>query len=89
METDTMMQHKEYALNRLRGMGDEVLEKILVEEVPSLKIPSRGTGNIIYNEEKRYFELVDRKGTRSLGNVKQIKKNGTDDLCGKLLQGAR
>ena len=37
------MQHKEYALNRLRGMGDEVLEKILEEEVPSLKIPSRGT----------------------------------------------
>ena len=69
-----MMKHKEIALNKLRGMGDEVLEKILQEEVPSLKIPSRGTGNIIYNQDKRYFELGERKGTRSLGNVKQIKK---------------
>ena len=69
-----MMKHKEHALNSLKGMGDEVLEKILLEQVPSLKIPSRGTGNIIYNEEKRYFELGDRKGTRSLGNFKQIKK---------------
>lgn len=69
-----MMKHKEIALNKLRGMGDEVLEKILQEEVPSLKIPSRGTGNIIYNQDKRYFELGERKGSRSLGNVKQIKK---------------
>ena len=42
-----MMKHKEHALNSLKGMGDEVLEKILLEQVPSLKIPSRGTGNII------------------------------------------
>ncbi len=69
-----MMKHKEIALNKLRGMGDEVLEEILQERVPSLQIPSRGTGNIIYNEDKRYFELGDRTGTRSLGNVKQIKK---------------
>ena len=46
-----MMKHKEIALNKLRGMGDEVLEEILQERVPSLQIPSRGTGNIIYNED--------------------------------------
>ena len=28
-----MMKHKEHALNRLRGMGDEVLEKILEEDL--------------------------------------------------------
>lgn len=69
-----MMKHKEEALAKLRGMGDEVLESVLHENVPNIKIPSRGTGNIIYNPDKRYFELGDRKGTRSLGNVKQIKK---------------
>ncbi|MCD7781208.1 MAG: DNA topoisomerase IV subunit A [Methanosphaera sp.] len=68
------MKHKEIALNKLRGMGDEVLESVLQEEVPSIQIPSRGTSNIIYNPDKKYFELGDRKGTRSLGNVKQIKK---------------
>ena len=69
-----MMKHKELALEKLRGMGNEVLDTVLKEEVPSIKIPSRGTGNIIYNQDKRYFELGDRTGTRSLGNVKQIKK---------------
>lgn len=69
-----MIDRKQLALNKLRGLGDEVLEPLLQEEVPNIKIPSRGTGNIIYNEDKRYFELGERKGTRSLGNVKQIKK---------------
>ena len=47
-----MIDRKQLALNKLRGLGDEVLEPLLQEEVPNIKIPSRGTGNIIYNEEK-------------------------------------
>jgi DNA topoisomerase-6 subunit A len=69
-----MIDRKELALNKLKGLGDEVLESLLEEEVPSIKVPSRGTGNIIFNEDKRYYELGERYGTRSLGNVKQIKK---------------
>ena len=42
--------------------------------VPSIKVPSRGTSNIVYDDDKRYYVLGDRYGQRSLGNVKQIKK---------------
>ncbi|MDO5851984.1 MAG: DNA topoisomerase IV subunit A [Methanobacteriaceae archaeon] len=68
------MSRKEYALQQLKGLGNDVLGQLVKEEVPNIKVPSRGTGNIIFNEDKRYYELGERYGTRSLGNVKQIKK---------------
>ena len=42
----------------------------------AIKVPSRGTSNIVYDDQKRYYVLGDRYGQRSLGNVKQIKKIG-------------
>ena len=69
-----MMSRKEYALQQLKGLGNDVLGQLIKEEVPQIKVPSRGTGNIVFNEDKRYYELGERYGTRSLGNVKQIKK---------------
>ena len=69
-------ERKEYTYNKLKGLGQEIIEDIEKNKVPSLKIPSRGTGNIIFNDAKRYYELGDRYGRRSLGNVKQIRKMG-------------
>ena len=67
---------KEYTLNKLTGLGQEIIEKIEEKKVPSIRVPSRGTGNIKYDEAKRYYVLGDRYGKRSLGNVKQIRKLG-------------
>jgi DNA topoisomerase-6 subunit A len=67
---------KEYTYNKLKGMGQELIEKIEKNQVPSIRVPSRGTGNIIYDDAKRYYVLGDRYGKRSLGNVKQIRKLG-------------
>ena len=67
---------KEITLNQLKGLGQEIIEDIEKNKVPSIKIPSRGTGNIVYDEAKRYYVLGDRFGRRSLGNVKQIRKLG-------------
>ena len=67
---------KEYTYNKLKGLGQEIIEDIENSKVPSLKIPSRGTGNIVYDDAKRYYVLGDRYGRRSLGNVKQIRKLG-------------
>ena len=67
---------KEYTYNKLKGMGQELIEKIEQNQVPSIRVPSRGTGNIIYDDAKRYYVLGDRYGKRSLGNVKQIRKLG-------------
>ena len=69
-------QRKEYTFNKLKGMGQEIIEEIEKNKVPSIRVPSRGTGNIVYDDAKRYYVLGDRYGRRSLGNVKQIRKLG-------------
>ena len=69
-------ERKEYTFNKLKGLGQEIIEQIEQKKVPSLKVPSRGTGNIVYDDAKRYYVLGDRFGRRSLGNVKQIRKLG-------------
>ena len=62
---------KEYTFNKLKGLGQEIIEEIEKQKVPSVKVPSRGTSNIVYDEAKRYYVLGDRYGRRSLGNVKR------------------
>ena len=78
-----MMNRKELALNRrdlavnkLQSLGDKIIEDVNARHVPSIQVPSRGTSNIVYDDDKRYYVLGDRFGQRSLGNVKQIKKIG-------------
>ncbi|MDP3065759.1 MAG: DNA topoisomerase IV subunit A [Methanobacteriaceae archaeon] len=65
---------KNIAVNKLKSLGDMILEDVEKNQVPSIRVPSRGTSNIVYDDEKRYYVLGDRYGRRSLGNVKQIKK---------------
>ena len=69
-------ERKQITLNQLTGLGKEIIEDIEKNKVPSIKIPSRGTGNIVYDNARRYYVLGDRFGRRSLGNVKQIRKVG-------------
>ena len=56
---------KEYTFNKLKGLGQEIIEEIEKQKVPSVKVPSRGTSNIVYDEAKRYYVLGDRYGRRS------------------------
>ncbi|HMK54143.1 MAG TPA: DNA topoisomerase IV subunit A [Methanobacteriaceae archaeon] len=65
---------KNIAVNKLKSLGDMILEDVEKNQVPSIRVPSRGTSNIVYDNDKRYYVLGDRYGRRSLGNVKQIKK---------------
>jgi DNA topoisomerase-6 subunit A len=68
------MIRKDITVNKLKSLGEMILEDVELNNVPSIKVPSRGTSNIVYDDEKRYYVLGDRYGRRSLGNVKQIKK---------------
>ena len=83
-------QRRQYTYNKLKGFGEEIIEEIQKNKVPNLKIPSRGTGNLVYDRDKRYYVLGDRVGRRSLGNVKQIRKLGqmvyTANFCKDLVQ---
>ncbi len=68
------MNKKDITVNKLKSLGDIILEDVEKNNVPAIKVPSRGTSNIVYDDEKRYYVLGDRYGKRSLGNVKQISK---------------
>lgn len=71
-----MTTRREITINKLKGLGQTIVEDVAENKVPSLNVPSRGTSNIVYDENKRHYVLGDRYGKRSLGNVKQIKKIG-------------
>ncbi len=68
------MNKKDITVNKLKSLGEIILEDVEKNNVPTIKVPSRGTSNIVYDNEKRYYVLGDRCGKRSLGNVKQITK---------------
>jgi DNA topoisomerase-6 subunit A len=71
-----MMTRKEIAINKLKSLGETIIEDVSQNKVPAVRVPSRGTSNIVYDENRRHYVLGDRYGQRSLGNVKQIKKIG-------------
>ncbi|MBU4536179.1 MAG: DNA topoisomerase IV subunit A [Euryarchaeota archaeon] len=70
------MNKKEIATNKLKSLGTSIIEDVTKNKVPNIQVPSRGTSNIVFDEQKRHYVLGDRYGKRSMGNVKQIKKIG-------------
>ncbi|MEN6291783.1 MAG: DNA topoisomerase IV subunit A [Methanobacterium sp.] len=68
------MNRRDFTLAKLKGLGNTIIDDVENKTVPAVKVPSRGTSNIVYDPDKRYYVLGDRYGQRSLGNVKQIKK---------------
>lgn len=67
-------EHRQKASGKLVEMGHDVVNDIEKAHPPKLKIPSRSTSNIIYDEAHRYFVLGPRHGVRSAGSMKQVKK---------------
>ncbi len=67
-------RHTEEAEQKLTGFGVSVLEDISRVESPKLRVPSRSTSNIIYDEKNRYYTLGDKFGVRTAANVRQVKK---------------
>jgi DNA topoisomerase-6 subunit A len=93
---------KAKAEEKLRELGEEVIKKILEAQEtlryhglsakydpPKLKIRSRSTSNITYDEKKRYFVLGDKYVVRSAANMKQVKKFAQTmcvaDFCRELI----
>lgn len=57
-----MMKHKEHALNSLKGMGDEVLEKSYKNRYQVLKF---------HQEEQVTLSIMKKKDTSNLETVKE------------------
>lgn len=90
VKDDKKLNRKEITYNKLKALGQDIIDDINKKNIPSFKVPSRGTSNIVYDTDRKYYVLGDRYGKRSLGNVKQIKKIGQmvylSNFCKSLVQ---
>ena len=57
-------QRKQYTFNKLKELGQSIVSDVEKNQVPSLKIPSRGTGNIVYDDAKKYYADYSEKCSR-------------------------
>lgn len=71
-----MKNRKVKTLKKLKNLGKRIITDIQNKKIPKIKVPSRSTSNIIYDDNKRHYVLGDKYGVRSLGNVKQLRKIG-------------
>ncbi|KXB03327.1 DNA topoisomerase VI [candidate division MSBL1 archaeon SCGC-AAA833F18] len=62
------------AKKKLVEFGSEVLESIKKTEPPRMKVPSRSTSNILYDDKNRFYTLGEKVGTRTAANMRQVKK---------------
>jgi len=83
-------ERKKKAESELKNFGNEVVEHIKDAEPPRIKIPSRSTSNIVYDEANRYFVLGPRYGVRTAASMKQVKKFAQTmcvaDFCKELIK---
>ena len=50
-------KRKQITYNKLKALGQDIISDVEKNRVPSLEIPSRGTGNIKYDDAKKYFVM--------------------------------
>lgn len=83
-------ERKKKAESELKNFGKAVVEDIKDAEPPRIKIPSRSTSNIVYDEANRYFVLGPRYGVRTAASMKQVKKFAQTicvaDFCKELIK---
>ncbi|MEN3007401.1 MAG: DNA topoisomerase IV subunit A [Candidatus Methanosuratincola petrocarbonis] len=60
-------------LSKLSELGNEIYAEIERGEFPRIRIPSRTTSNIVFDEELGQFVLGDQRSLRSAANIKQIR----------------
>jgi DNA topoisomerase-6 subunit A len=61
------------AIRTLSRLGSNIYNQIAAIEVPSIKIPSRSTDNIVFDEESQQYVLGSRKISRGFTNVRGAK----------------
>lgn len=65
---------REKAGEQLEEFGSEILENIEDMEPPRMKVPSRSTSNIVYDDDDRFYTLAGKESTRTAANMRQVKK---------------
>jgi DNA topoisomerase-6 subunit A len=68
-----LKKSSEEVQSKLAELGNEIYGQIERGEFPRMKLPSRTTGNIVFDEELNQFILGDQRAERSASNIKQIR----------------
>lgn len=81
------------ARKKLEKFGSEVLESIKNIEPPRMRIPSRSTSNIVFDEDDRFYTLAGKESTRTSANMRQVKKFAqtmcASDFCKDLINSGK
>lgn len=62
------------AKKELKSFGKDILNNIDQGEPPRLRVPSRSTSNIVFDEDERFYTLAGKESTRTAANMRQVKK---------------
>jgi DNA topoisomerase-6 subunit A len=65
---------RQKVISKLKNLGGEITENIMLHQSPKIRMPQRGIGNINFNEKKNLLELGDKISTRSFLNVAHSRK---------------
>jgi DNA topoisomerase-6 subunit A len=68
-----LKKSSEEVQSKLAELGNDIYQQIERGEFPRMKLPSRTTGNIVFDEELNQFILGDQRAERSASNIKQIR----------------
>lgn len=81
---------KQKAEKKVDGLCLEVLKSIEGKEPPRMKVPSRSTSNVSFDEEEGIYTLAGNETTRSAANARQVEKFAETmcivDFCKDLLK---
>lgn len=84
---------RKLAGKKLEDFAGDVLENIRDNEPPRMKVPSRSTSNIVYDEEDRFYTLAGKMSTRTAANMRQVKKFAQTmcaaDFCSGLIDSGK
>lgn len=69
----SMKMRKEKLISSLQALGEEICGQISSQAFPSLKLPSRSTTNIKYDEKLRQYVLGEKHITRTSRNIRHIR----------------
>jgi len=93
MEGSKEGSRKHRALEELRKLGRGVLQELREGKPPRLKVPSRGTSNIVYDGKHKYYVLGPRYEVRSASSMAQVKKFAQTlcvaDFCRELVKAGK
>ncbi len=64
---------REIVLNKLKQLGQRIVEQLVMKELPEIKLPARTTSNIVYDADLRQYVLGPKLVTRTARNVKHLR----------------